>query len=247
MTGNLIPTPIVNKNGIPTTVYRKPMQIGVVKETLPAPAIGGGVVNQRTRNILVFAGNVRKEAEKMFSMSDEDFDGIVDDLKTYPDDLLERLVHADAEGVTNMRLVKRLVLVGGGPYKVNEAMHFYPMLAEGVTNYLITKKVESLHHYPQLPKSLDYSSEPEETREKATALLRLIHAVHDDLGATEAFEASGGHKLVLKDDRLTELVLTHYQRIDDIIELMKERETMNPDVIRAFLETDAPALGTGIL
>ena len=246
MTGNLIPTPIVNKNGVPTTVYKRPVQMGICKDALPAPAIGGSVVEQRTKNILSFASSVRKEAEKMFSMSEDDFDGIVADLKRYPDDLLERLVRADAAGEVNIGLVKRLVLVGGGQYKVNEALHFYPMLAEGATNYLVTKKVESLHHYPQLPNSVDYSSEPKEILEKATALFRLTHAVHDDLGATEAFDHSRSH-MILKDDRLTELVLDHYQHIDQIIEVMKERSTMDPDLLRATVETDAPSLGTGIL
>jgi hypothetical protein len=107
-----------------------------------------------------------------------------------------------------------------------------------------------LDHYSALgfesPRSV--LDAPEPVKSQAMALLQTLSTA-DGVGSISGKGVvmnmtSGSTHLVLP---LAKLVIDRYEDVDRICEIMRDRQTVEPDLIESILDTAAPALSEGIL
>lgn len=230
---NLVPVSTVDRNGRATTVYRKPVTAGSSVSRLPAP------------------GEPREDIRRAFVKSlSQDFEtGIMSAKKLrralsgYQIDLLERLYLANIKNEPGLGMVKMSIALGKPSETVSEHLHFFKRLYY-LSYELASGRVESLHHYRQLPDSADYSMESDAVKEQCDALLDVTETcTYFHLGVFR----DGTPAFVLKDDRLVDLVVGHSDKVRIITDYIAERRNVHPEVIALLLEGDAPAMGNGRL
>lgn len=92
----------------------------------------------------------------------------------------------------------------------------------------------------------------EEERAKAAALIKFIYFVGENVenwdAYTEMEREKYEHYISLTDDSLKELAMDYHDRIDDLIALIGETDTLPPvEHLRAMMEHEQPALAKGVL
>lgn len=244
---HLTPTPIVDKNGKWTTVYRKLFGSKKKEAThVPAPSIAPTEPSfdraPSIENLRLRAEAGLKEEGQIHRMHQ-----VMVEINKYPDDLLQRLNKAIDDDVPNMWMIDRQIRAGLPHNEISESLYFLPRMKNPL--YIAAQKhLRSLHAYKQLPPSDDYSKESEGVRKQCLALMTVAKSAMYAVGEHNVFDGSEERTpYVLKDERLTDLILEYTDRATEISNIVEDRETVDPDVIRSILSSDAPALSEGML
>lgn len=266
---NLIPTPVVNKNGVATTVYKKPEVIGVVGRSIPAPTPSAESSLVRLSRMVInhlMPSRVRRLPADLKGF-EKDRDKALSTLARFPEELQDDilfLMNNDDEDETH-RITLVYSLTQGAPESFfNEYVAYNQFLTRD--NYC--RLLNGLRQYPQLPKVDDYSAVPERTREQITALLNVTEEVLDEsrfriklnsrvrgydhglpvfVAAGEAQINYNGEAAVLTEKDLVQLILDHPEKSDQIKRIIIDRNTGDAELIRDIITTSAPAISEGTL
>lgn len=237
---NLEPTPTVDKNGRLTTVYKK--KSGGNHSILTVPRPKPPVVHvDRDRIISDFMAHFEPRG-----MSDEAYGIMMGSLDDYSDELLGKLDEARLNLIPGFGLVGTSVSRGESEDEVSEQLYFFRETSDMVY-YSARHLVESVHYYPQLPASVDYSKESDGVREQCSALMMVSRAsVNISYGVDEVFDRSKG-EYVLRDQRLVEFVIAHSDKAVLLSDFIRTHRTLDVDLLAEFANSESKALGTGLL
>jgi hypothetical protein len=247
---NLVPHVITDVNGRVTTVYRKPGQV-VPAKSLPAPKV------KKTYASLAFARLTALElmgGDSMDLLSEADQavmrKHLAAELNSYPLELIKSVHEAVTRSDRALTMdylresMRELIMKHPSHAEVREALMFYPILSKW-NEEIIKNLIAALREYEQLPASPDYSLESDAVKLKALSLVTVTSTAFGFPG--DAFKTVGKSSLVLKDAALVELALEFPEKADQMVEVMRERRSLDPVLIRSVVANDAAALAEGSL
>jgi hypothetical protein len=176
-------------------------------------------------------------------------------VSTYPHDLLKKidefLAPTTEENHSSFRgnAIKLYVLEESTAGRINEALYFLPLFdpAKGTP---ARATIASLHEYPQLPPSDDYSREAPTIIAQCTALIHitgsLLYLCRLDKAGLDR-ETLFTHDWTIADEQLVDLALTYPEHGEQISDLIIQREHVNIDLIKDTLTNESPVLNHGLL
>lgn len=196
MNPNLVPTVIVNKNGVTTTVHKKPVGASTTNNALPIPAVTATpTVNLTDAERSDMISKMHSRLWVIYGGRDidsgrEHSDIIRDQLLTYSDNALTAMnefLLADMEHSIkgNRHRLAFLKVLSDPRYKdtghtVHEYLTFQTILQRKTSSIIdglaITRK---LHSYQQLPVMDSYGDADQETQEKLITLITVTQALND--------------------------------------------------------------------
>lgn len=189
MNPNLVPTVIVNKNGVTTTVHKKPVGSHTVDTPLPAPAVTTSPA--RTLTDAERSDMISKMHRRLWVISGREHSDIIrDQLLTYSDNALTAMnefLLSEVEG--NVKETRHqlafLKMLCDPRYRdtghtVHEYLTFKPVLQQKTSSIIDGMAlVRALHDYKQLPVMDSYGDADQETQEQIAALLTVAQGLLD--------------------------------------------------------------------
>lgn len=186
MKQNLTPTVIVNKNGVATTVHKKPVTSSTMTSGLPVPIVTKPAAKKLTeaqRNELITQINDHIGTIKYHK------DAIRDLLLTYPDNAVTAMhdylipeVSDDRENSNRSAFLRVLSdpRFGDNGNTIHEYLTFKTVLQTTSPNVNVGLAViRSLHGYKQLPVMGSYGDADQNTQDKITALLTVTQDLYN--------------------------------------------------------------------
>lgn len=259
MKENMVPTQIVNRNGVRTTVYRKPGREGTLTNSIPAPAPAQPQPQPFSRWELLdsLSLKLREVCRSHYNGSlDVDQQRIERTINGFQDATLQRLheflsTPAVSRSSSPPSVVAHAVARGESERLISDAMNFLPWVGK-------LSLIHTLRIYPQLVHRLPVETieQGSATFRRVTALLQtadFIRQTHESNWSEDQEEAPydvtkeyGVPVHVLKDSRLVDLILDRYEDEQRLTAVIAEHKSANYEVIAAALE-NGPALGSGTL
>jgi hypothetical protein len=251
MTNNLIPTPVVDKNGKQTTVYRRADEIASRTTGIPAPmavAPSQGEMDARIDWI------IDEIAESVSIAYEEERNSIRSTLEAYSPEFLIRVEDA-LQHIETVTVASTLISSGESQSLVSEALTFMPQM-EVRGFYESLRLVQSLQkdYYPGLRKVEDYGVADEHLQSQCLALLKVSLAMKrhsedrsGDLRIVDVGRENLDRVPIMADQRMIALVLEHPAKADLIVDTIKERRTGDFGVLHAVINQEAIALASGTL
>lgn len=257
MSENLFPERIVNKNGVHTTVYRKPGGAASKKAPLFPPLALVPRLDMSEESITeALSMKIRAACRQQYAgVNDVDQPTIIRTLQQYSPVTLKRLYdfldspELDRAG-SDASLTAHAVAKGESEEFISDLINFRPVQGKSTL-------IRSLRFYPQLQLPVDAIEPDSETFRKATTLMNMtdfIRQTHEsnyspDQGEPpyDHYEVRGGPNFVtLNDERLVKLILEHPEKELRIREIIAAHHGTEYEVIVAALESGS-ALGNGTL
>lgn len=186
MNQKLIPTRIVNKNGVTTTVHKKAQSASASGSTLPAPS--AAFTDTATTNRDELLTQIREWIEIPSSRRTPELqqrlpDAISKLLLTYPDNAVTALheyLMTDLTDAEEQHKRERLLqLMGserraGTPAMVHEYLNFLPAMQHNNHDpELGMAMISAIHGYKQLPVMENYAEADEITKQQVSALINV--------------------------------------------------------------------------
>lgn len=240
---HLTATPTVDKNGKATTVYRKNDKESTDAKPFPSPSavhrvelnrkvslalLEDGWDEARTRRHVVdFVGKLSTETvtriDRMLESAGGDRDKLAKQIREY--------------------LNQNRDFESGFEAKLNHNLWFYPVISDMV-HAGVRDIIKSLRYYEQLPPMNNFTYD-DEVMEKCVALIRVFNAAY----VTVLDSTLMINELYCKfeDDRLVELILENPEKSERIAAAVRERGTIDPELLRMVIDGEAPALDNGLL
>lgn len=240
---HLTATPTVDKNGKATTVYRRNGQGSKDAKSFPSPSavhrielnrkvslalLDGGWNEARTRRHVVdFVSKLSNETvtriDRMLESAGGDRDKLAKQIREYLDQ------NRDFEF--------------GFEAKLNHNLWFYPVISD-VAHSVVRDIIKSLKYYEQLPPMENFTYD-DEAMKKCVALLRVFDAAYGTVLESELM--INGLYYTLEDDQLVELILDNPERSELIAATVRERGTIDAELLSVVVHSEASALGNGTL
>lgn len=236
---NLNATPIVDKNGRRTTVYRKAASSSGAA-VFPSPSVDAAGKQRRTVISRLVDG---------YGVSGNQRVALMDELASYPDEVLDALwdVHVkdpDPRPPSLAWSVAYRVMQREGVSAVREALYFFPLLGGDRYPYnYISQQVDALHLYPQLPKCEDFTLEDEVVRSQCRSILILHEAVASVVGNETTDRRTG----IIAATELVDLTVKEHERAQQIAKIITERNSIDVPMIRSVLDAEVVPLSNGVL
>lgn len=269
---NLIPTPVVTKNGVLTTVHKKPAGAPLTAGTIPAPAATSPVTKlsaRERRDIKAMVTNEVSKAceewnpnwswenleESLNSYSDSVIVAIRDYLPTIP----TSFAGEEERGSFLYTLVKNdLVRVSGST--VHEYIAYKSCFSRGTTASSIMSYVSALHSYPQLPVMDSYADADGATTAKITALLSVtnnlnmrslqdifLKAGEDQPDSVASLPVTYDPEPRITDDSIVDLIVERPDLADEITDLIVTKKVRDGALIREMIESGTQSIRDGLL
>lgn len=272
---NLVPTPIVNKNGVRTTVHKKVTLAPSAAVTLPSPAIatGSAVLSPegRTEAITMINDKVKESQSlnewnpkkwsygdlgtTLRSCSDAVIIAIRDLLLVDPRGFLQREERDDFL----FALAQKNEKVSG------TTIHEYITYAEHLRGTPMSTKVDlikGLHSYHQLPAMQDYSDADQETAVSVITLLSVTKSLYSldlmkNLFASSIQKTSAGNHIPvtsddgdivrLTDNNLVTLLIERPEAASEIKAIITGKGIIDGNLIREMLDSETPSIRDGLI
>jgi hypothetical protein len=251
MTSNLTPTPVVDKNGRQTTVYKRAEGSVKYATVIPAPV----VVDPAQDEIDAKVNWIIDEIDESVHLSDqEDREAVRSTLETYSPEFLIKVEEA-LQHLETVTIASLLIAAGESESLVSEALTFMPQM-EVVRFHESLNLVKSLHrdYYPGLPKVKDYGVADDHVQSQCIAILKISLAMKrysddrdGDLRMVDVGTENIDRAAIMADQRMIALVLERPDEADLIVDTIRERGTGEFGVIHAVLSNEAIALSSGTL
>lgn len=257
MSGNLVPERIVNKNGVHTTVYRKPGNAASKKAPVLPPLTLIPRLDMSDEEITEsLSMKIRTACREQYSgVNDVDQPTIIRTLQRYSPVTVKRLYdfldspELDRAG-SDASTTAHSVAKGESEEFISDLINFRPVQGK-------SSLIRSLRFYPQLHLPVDTIEPDSETFRKATTLMNMsdfIRQTHESNYSPDQGEPPyENHKVpgapnfsVLNDERLVNLILDHPDDELRIRGIIEDHHGTDYEVIAAALETGS-ALGNGTL
>jgi hypothetical protein len=257
MNENLVPERIVNKNGVHTTVYRKPGGAASKKAHLFPPLALVPRLDMSEENILeALSMKIRAACREQYGgVNDVDQPTIIRTLKQYTPATLKRLYDfLDSPELgragSDASVTAHAVANGESEIFISDSINFRPVQGKSTL-------IRSLRFYPQFPLPVDAIDPDSETFRKATVLMNMTDFIRQtyesnyspDQGEPpyDVHMVSGSPNfVVLNDERVVNLILEHPEKELRIREIIADHHGTDYEVIAAALASGS-ALGNGTL
>jgi len=274
METNLVPTRVVNKNGISTTVYRSKATATSKTASLPAPelstSLGIGSLSVEERATMVdelcamFESAHLKYKPLSIGINPDDLLAFRNSLAAYRDEVIGKL-HANAQHQTGDN--KAFLHVNKGASEEDLMNHL--VLSEGDLaherlfklgagyNFNLPDAVRSLHTYPQLSYECT-----EDHFQKVIALTGVVTAIQFGLPDERHWESHDNGRLItytpsprygneqlarIASDNLIDLILERADRWEQIADIVVARATDDTTIIRSVMDHETTAISDGML
>lgn len=268
---NLVPTRIVNKNGVATTVYKRPEKPAAEGSVIPVPSSSITVLSSMTRGQLIeeVAGIVY-DLNKDEDGNDDDIywdsarsrhriDTIEEALLDHDEETLRRLMDAlngkDYDSLSEMEtLLSDGVFEGKNTRYINAIEQLYPLVGTGRGTSSLDVLIDSLKYYPGLG-DLDVAKFPQ-----IAAILNTVCIFEQNKPPAWADETllwySGREQAgdinypVLYSDELIELLSRRPHQAHRIVQFVLERGNPKPEditFIEEMLDSETPSIAEGAL
>jgi hypothetical protein len=243
---SLVPTRTVDKNGRTTTVHVKPSAVrnGSLLSVVPVPSAPGHREIDREKLV---EGLVD---EWQSSRYDDDLrNRLRDTLSMYSDELLERLTNEALESFPALWM-RHSVSRGLAESQINEQLEFFPIISNGESHYIAKNMIWSLHGYPDLLASDDFSKAGEKTKQQCRALLLVTDAMNN--GAFGDVFKDEQPIFILKDERLVKLVINHSDKVEMIVDFIRDRSkvfsgSLDTGLLADMIASESLAVSAGLL
>lgn len=238
----------VDRNGNTVTRWVKPVTASAASVAVPAPAVAAPAAPQvdiigLTRAIIGELPLVRETTG--MKTSAVTYRAVATSLMQYPLELLERLADpALRENEWVWDGITFAVREGYGVDEVSESLYFLPGLGGELTRVASQRMISSLHGYPQLPYSADFSKEDALVREQCSALLRFASAAYQ---RNLPVFRNEDYRYALKDHALVDLIMANPDKVELMVTAMRDRGSADPELLKSVLDNDAGALHHGVL
>lgn len=240
MSSNLVPTPIVNKNGVQTTVYRRVEQ-KAASRMIPAPAPDADRFLEENFTLISEMTFLATKAEKTILRSNlrryrRDFQQELHGMLTQEDEVMATAIAAH-------------VLNNDRETFIRECASFLPELDVDDLEYGATL-VSSLHEHHQLPSASDYSGVDGRMRSQCLALMSTVAAVETFSTGNPELDYRTRHGVLtptLTDDALAKAVIDDPEAAPEIIKVIREYRMGNYAAVRAVLHGANSSMALGAL
>lgn len=271
---NLVATPIVNKNGVRTTVYKRDATPPTVAATLPSPAITANsspLSLEGRSEIITMINEHVKESQSTYewnpkkwsygdlgttlhSCSDDAIIAIRDLLLTAPKGFLSREEREDFL----FALARKDEKVSG------TTIHEYLTYSDHLKGVPMNTKMgllRGLHSYAQLPAMKNYSYADQGTKASIVVLLSATKSLYSHnllkniFGGSNKQAVTGNQSPVIDDDggmRLTDsslvaLLIERPEASSEIEAVITEKGIIDGNLIREMIDSDTPSIRDGLL
>lgn len=165
---------------------------------------------------------------------------VQDHLCDYSDELIDQIVQLrKSHDPIYYATLQGMFDQGASEASVRDILFFTPLTQ--MDSRFSGWHIRNLHTYKDLPSYDCYSQAPEAVRDQCIALLTVTHAVIEYNQNSDALPLN---EFALRDERLVQLVLEHPHRADSIAAAIKERGSVDFDLISTVT---ADALSDGML
>lgn len=262
---SLIPTPIVNTNGVATTVYRKPASITATAKKVLPPV--NGSAHQLATKAQLIERYVRIADEMGFTDENHFWrvypESLVENLSDYPEEFLRSVSpfiesRSDAiEGVFHQISL-------GTRYRsadfILDSLHFHKLI--GGNEYLMTSSLVDLMSQYESNTDLHhpYREATEKEQDEYVALFKFVLAFRnrgqdydwecdapDGLLAYDGQHMGRTYAYYINDPAMVDFIRTHPEQVDQITDIIKDREVIDPKDILPFLNSGHSAMARGTL
>jgi hypothetical protein len=247
---DLIPTSVVDKNGKQTTVYRRRERSGGVTVTFPTPTVvesraAREALVRETAMVLVSAADAPEYSlitvtRDLDRCSDELIDHIAEVLNAVHDAEVEKKV-ARKIGLQIMRKPKDGDAGAAHEEELHEELYLYPFVPEAGPT-MLRRIIESVRRLPQFSGMTSLRDASGDELKNCRALARVMSAALE-----ERLLDPYSDYYVFEDERVTSLVLEYPEHARLIADVIHDRYTLDPVLLREMVESEASALGSGIL
>lgn len=258
MSGNLVPERIVNKNGVRTTVYRKPVSAASKKTPALPPLTLVPKIDLSDGEIMESLSlKIRTACREQYAgVNDIDQPTINRMLKQYSQTTLNRL-HAflDSPGLNKVgsreSVTAHAVAKGENETFISDVINFLPIAGKSTL-------VRSLRSYPQLATlPIDTIDRDSDTFRRALALMETAdfirytyesnYSEHQGPAPFRKIKVPYSPSfIVLNDSRVVDFILEHHEEAERIKDIIQERGSAEYEIIVAAWENGS-ALGAGTL
>lgn len=239
---HLVPTPTTNKNGVRTTVYRKPAtgtasSTRFPKATLPVNGKPRKELERETAHLLAHLnlGEPKNQTEAV--NREQDYQKLLTALPRYSDETLHRLISTPRElGWTAAGELG--VMLRGFPSEahVNDWFTLRPVFSPSRNIDRIEHLIDSLNEYRNLTPQTN-GSYPIERTGQAQAVSRVTqHFITAGDGFNEDINRNGNLIQTIADEGLSDLLTTHEDPAA-IADIIIDRNLTDPEQITALYET----------
>lgn len=249
MNNNLVPKVITDRNGVTTTRWTKPDQspslkaLPQVQPLLPASPLAG--VNRTTLLHDLYAGFERHGDD-----NEDYFDDICKKLKSLPDHSLRIItsfiVHdGDYDGSKVVYAAEVLMVYEGSTTDINEILHYFDAFSDGTSNLLREEAISKLKKCVEIPYAEDYTLVEATTQ---TEIRRLLKLAGDYYGAT--YDPDDSNHNIIVGEKMRSMIRDNQhdeERLEQINALMIERQTEDHELILSILDSDTPAISSGLI
>jgi hypothetical protein len=268
----LVPTRIVNKNGVLTTVHKKPAGAPLTAGTIPAPAAvpsGTKLTAKERRDIKVMlideVSNACEEWNSNWSYENLEAslnsynDATIAAIRDYLPTIPPSFAGDEDRGGFLFTLVKNTTVRVSGS-TVHEYIVYKSCFPQGATASSIMSYVRALHSYPQLPVMDSYAEADEATTAKVTALLRVTNDLNmrslQDIflkGGEDQPEGSSPLPVTyapepkITDDSIVDLIVERPDLADEIADLIITKKVRDGALIREMIESKTQSIRDGLL
>lgn len=248
----LVPTRIVNKNGVATTVHKRAAQSGSgALSAIPAPAVSRAKMTMPEKvEALV------KRIADINVLKEEDLSYVDARMTLFGDKILDSLDAAFKSGEEATKQLAFLLVNDEDVDILSMSAHFMPDME---SNFLadMPSLLRGLEFYRELPFSFNYTYANHELQRQVLALLRVAATLEKHHGKSffedpEGFPTAvktmeGNLCKFMKDDNMVRLVMRRSDDVDAMIGIIKERGTVDPQIMEALLDGADPAFASGAL
>lgn len=250
---SLVPTRVVNKNGVQTTVYKKAAEQEAAPVVLPSP-----VMATNSRSIHELALSLMDDLRDVNRRIDEeDMDGVADRLGSLDRDYLEILERAVSRSEKAGEVVLHLLVFDTDHDVVKTAAHFIPELPEAAWTGS-SSLVRGLSRYEQLSGYSDHSTSEESVQSQCLALIKVASSLehHNFTSYVESpadtFPVVYEHTSLksyryIRDASLVELILERPEDADRMARIIEEQGSISANTMRGLLEGSSSAFASGTL
>lgn len=262
---NLVPTPIVNTNGVATTVYRK-LSTAATTTKKALPPVKTSAKQPATKDQII--ESYVRAADEM-GVTDESHywrvhpESLVNNLNKYPEDFLRAISPAiesrnsTAEGVFHQ-------ICMGPDYRsadfILDSLHFDKLIGGG--EYLMTSSLVELMGQYESHTDLNrpYREATEKEQEEYLALFKFVLAFRhrgDDYdwecdAPDGVLDYDGQHMgrtyaYYISEPSMVDFIRTHSDQVDQITDIIKDREIIEPEDILPLLNSGHSVMRRGTL
>lgn len=263
---SLVPTPIVDRNGKPTTVHRKPQQpaSGEIPPA-PSPAAVGDSREAVVERVAFFISEMlRADNESdvdtdswLIDMYDEELrpDEVQSKLELYTTEFLQDMEQRIRQCGDDAIGIAEQLAYGESAQTIRESIYFYDQIS-GSDYRRVSAHVESLRLHNVAPLINDLTHGDEKSQATLLAAFKVYAAIDDVFGDPMAalehplkphHTTVTGEVVARMDDALINLIRERPEDGDRMVEIVTRHRTADPQTIRGMLNGFVISLVDGSL